>query len=269
MSHRLIISSTLLLFVIFSPLKALADFTLNSESSREAIVNSSRTKKFYSLDRVSSMVALGGSYDSDQNSKQYQLTSRYFYQSKRFINEVNFVREKEYTDRGTGKNKRYKALTSDLFDLSISNKIRLFDTNNYTAFYHRTVYDRLSTYYYDNQTALGFGRIFFNDKLEFDVSLGYQSTKNFGEKLNVIPSIRLNIKITDKLTLNQRGYWFINDRSTDSDLRTSLVYRLGRRTSFEIRHTFETRRYYGNTASSSEINQVRKLLTFGFIFDLN
>jgi len=268
MSHHLTTSFLLAFLAVFSS-PALADFVLNSESSREAIVNSSRTKKFYNIDRKSSMLAFGGGYDSDQNSKQYQLTSRYFYQSNRFINEINFVREKEYNDRGSSKSKRYKALTSDLFDFSISSKIRIFETNNYTALYNRTVYDRLSTYYYDNQTAVGFGRIFFNDKLEFDLSLGYQDTKNFGEKINIIPSIRLNLKLTDKLTFNQRGYWFISDQSMDNDIRTSLVYRLGRRTSFEIRHTFETRRYYGTSANSPEINQVRKLLTFGFVFDLN
>ena len=224
---------TILLLLYFSPALSFADYTHDSEISREAIVNSTRTKKFTTLDQLNNkLFALGGSYDSDQNSKQYQLTSRYFHQNYRFINEVNFVHETEYNDKGSGASKQYKAKTSELYDISFSSKARMFDTRNYGVLYHRTVYDRFSNYYYDSRNAIGLGRMFFDDRIEFDLSVGEQKSKNFSNQIEVIPSVRINLKLTEKLTFNQRGYWFVDSRSTDNDLRTGLVYRFSNKTSF-------------------------------------
>lgn len=94
---------TLLLLIIISLKSSFADYVHNSETSREAIVNSTRTKRFTDSDKMNnSFFALGGSYDNDQNSRQYQITSRYFQQSYRFINEINFLHETEFNDRGSG-----------------------------------------------------------------------------------------------------------------------------------------------------------------------
>lgn len=101
------------------------------------------------------------------------------------------------------------------------------------------------------------------------MSVGYQDTKNFDSKINIIPSIRMNFKLTDRLTFNQRGYWFINSDSVDNDLRTSLIYRFSPRISLELRHTFERRFYEMQKASAiTTANQVRNLFTFGLVFDL-
>lgn len=267
MKHH-IISPLFLFFLLFAN-NVFADYTHDSESSREAIVNSTRTKKFTALKNMSNkFFALGGSYDNDQNSRQYQATSRYFHQNYRFINEINFVHETEFNDKGSGKSKQYKTKTSELYDLSLSSKARIFDTRNYAVLYHRTVYDRFSNYYYDSRNAIGLGRMFFDDSVEFDLSIGEQKSKNFGNETEFIPSIRINYKITDKLTFNQRGYWFVDSRSTDNDLRTSFVYRMNNKSSFEVRHTFEQRRY-DDPAHHTVVNNVRNLFTIGFVFDLN
>ncbi len=261
LSYFFIISS----LSLFSS-KAFADFTRDSETSRQAII-STRLKKFYNSKKPINRIAIGGSYDFDQNSKQYQLVTRYFYQSYRFIHDLNFLHEVEYNDRGSGKNKQEKAKTSEFYDFSLSSKLRIFQTNNYAAFYQRTVYDDMSTYYYDRHTAIGIGRMFFDDAIEFDASVGYHDSKNYGHSLDFIPSIRINLKLTNKVTFNQRGYWYIDHRSVDNELKTSLIYRLGQRTSLELRHTFEQRRYEDEGSKHVE-NQVHNLFTIGMIFDL-
>ncbi len=270
MRHRF--SHILKLFAYFwiflsSPEIAFADFIINSEGSRQAIVNSARSKKFFTLDNTLSRLAIGGSYDTDQNSKQYQGTLRYFYQSNKAIHDINFLQEAEFSDSGSGKNKRSKTKTSELTDLALSSKLRFPQSNNYFAFYHRTAYDPFSNYYYDLHTAIGLGRMFFNDNFELDFSIGQHISKNFGTLIDFIPSLRLNFKLTKNLTLNQRGFWFLDKRSTDNELKTSLIYRLSPKTSFEVRHTYEQRRYE-DQSKRQVTNQVRNLTTFGMIFDL-
>jgi hypothetical protein len=254
------------LFFIFKPLPALAAFSENSETSRQAIV-APRTKKFYKVDEARQYLALGGTYTSDYNSAQYQLNSRYFYQSNRFINEANFMQQTDYKDAGSGKGKRYKTKTGQIYDGSLSSKAIIGETKNYGVFYHRTVYNKFSDYYYDNHTALGVGRMFFKDRIELDTSLGYHNTKNFGSAMSFISSIRVNLKLTDKLTFVQRGYWFVDERSADNELKTSLVYRLNQKLSFELRYSFEQRRY-DETEKSRVVNQQNKVATIGVVMDL-
>ncbi len=262
--HFFFCTCLFLLICVFPFKKAAADYTHDSEVSREAVINSTRTKKFYDLKVPDShLFAIGGSYDTDQNSKQYNFASRYLHQSYRFINEINFVQDTEYTDSGSGTKKRYKKKTSELYDLSLSSKTRIFDTRNYMVLYHRTAYDELSTYYYDVRNAVGFGRMFLNDSIELDLSVGEQNSKVFGNQVDLIPSIRINFKLTDKLTFNQRAYWFIDKDLSDNDVRTSLIYRFSAKTSFEVRHTFEQRRYVKNNVI---FNNVRSLVTFGLVF---
>jgi len=248
------------------PLEAFAIFTENSETSRQAIV-APRAKKFYKVDGAKQYLSLGGAYNSDYNSARYQLNSRYFYQSNRFIHEATFLQQTDYADAGSGKNKRSKVKTAEIYDAAIASKAIIGVTKNYGVFYHRTVYDKFSTYYYDHHTALGIGRIFFNDKIELDASLGYHQAKNFNNTISFIPSIRINLKLSDKLTFIQRGFWFVDNQSTDNELKTSLVYRLSQKLSFELRYTFEQRRY--NTSNKQVTNQESKAATVGLVIDLN
>ncbi len=239
---------------------------IDSETDREKLY-SFRNKRFFPTPSPKQTVSLGGSYISDYNSKQYELVSRYSYQSSRAINELNFKHETEYADTGSGANKKSYVKKSELYDFSFSSKVLIGDTKNYSVFYHRTIYDDLSKYYYDIHTAGGFGRIFFDGKLEFDISLGYQDVKAYGHKLDVIPSIRTNFKLSKRLTLVQRGYLFVDSESMDNELKTSLTYRVNERLSLELRHTFEQRRYEEDNKSEST-NLVNRNITVSLVFDL-
>lgn len=238
---------------------------ITSEANREDIV-SPRSRKLYKTDIARSYISIGAGQSSDYNSKNSQINGKYFYQNQNFINEFNFRHENKYGDKSVG-GKKYRTKTAELYDASISSKARLGDGQNYVVGYHRTIYDDLSAYYYDLQTAVGIGRMFFGGKIELDCSVGYHDVKSYGNEINFIPSIRTNIKITDNLTLLQRGYWFIDNESTDNELKTSLVYRVKKRTSLEFRHTFEQRRY--EDKENNVINRVSRIFTIGLVFDLN
>lgn len=263
MRHHVINLAFLLLFFF----DAKNSHAIDSESHREAVV-SRRSKKFYTSNRSRQYLAFGGSYSSDYNSKEYQLTSRYLYQSNKLINEFNFKNEHEYADKGSGSSKQYYLKKIELYDLSLSSKILLEDSKNYLVLFHRTIYDNLSKYYYDLRSAVGVGRIFFNNHLELDASIGYHDVKNYGYKMSFIPSLRSKFRITKKLTLVQRGYLYLDHESMDNGLRTSLLYRLSKKLSFEIRHNFEQRRYENDTDLEQE-NFVNRAITIGLVFDLN
>lgn len=262
-THRL----SAFLFISFVALQSPTEaFAVESRSDREAVV-APRTKKFYKSNSAKKYFSIGGSYISDYNSKEYQLTSRYLYQSHDFIHEINFQHESNYADTGSGKTKKYNVKKSELYDLMLSSKARLFNSQNYGVFFHRTMYDDLSKYYYDTRTAAGLGRMLFKEKIELDVSLGYHDIKNYGYEVDVITSIRTNFKLTDHITLIQRGYWFFDHESIDNQLKTSFVYRLSDKMSFELRHNFEKRRYEDDNRTVT--NQVSRSVTVGLIFDLN
>ena len=249
---------------LFAPSQALA---VDSRSDREKVI-SSRTRKFYKSNSVRKYISFGGKYQSNQSSKEKQLTSRYFYQSPKIINEFNFLNETYYSNQGSTPGKLHLVKRSELYDASISSKALISNSQNYGVFYHRTIYDDMSKFYYDLQTAAGLGRIFFNDKLELDASIGYHDVKAYGQKINFAPSIRSNLRLSDRITFNQRGYLFIDHESMDNELKTSLIYRIGSKLSIELRHTFE-KRTYDDKANRRKINEVNRTLTFGIIFDLS
>lgn len=181
---------------------------------------------------------------------------------------MNFQNDNDYADSGSAKNKRYDVKKSELYDFSLSSKARIKDSENYGVFFHRTMYDDLSKFYYDLHTAVGLGRMFFKEKLEFDISIGYHDIKTYGHEIDIIPSIRTNFKITKNLTLTQRGYWFLDHESMDNELKSSLVYRISDRMSLELRHTFEKRRYEEDDKNVTT-NLVNRSVTVGMVFDLN
>jgi len=258
-SLRLSLFITITFFI--TPAKA-----LDSESDRERIF-AAKSRKFYRSSRAAQSLLISGNKDSDYNSKSYQIDTRYYYQSDRQMHEVNFFQKTSYSNYGTTSGKNYLVKKSELYEGMISNKLILFDTKNYAAFYNRVDYDNLSTYYYDMRTAAGLGRIFFGDKIELDASIVYMDIKNSGSKSFLLPSFRANFPITKNVTLTQRGYWFIDYESMDSDVRTTLKYRLNNRISVSLNHIFEQRKY-GDVTKRSEINQTRRYLAFGLVFDL-
>jgi hypothetical protein len=251
------------LFFLFSELS----FAVESEAQREAIVTP-RSKKFFRGKQSKQYLSLGGIYSSDYNSKTYQLNSRYLFQSDKFVNEMNFEHETEYADRGSGTNKKYGIKTSELYDLALSGKGRIKDSNNYGVFYHRSIYDEFSNYVYDGRIAAGLGHMFFGDKFEWDLSMSYHDVKEYGSEVDVVTSWRANFKITDNITFIQRAYWFFNHESIDNQFRSSIVYRIRERLSFEVRHNFEQRRYEEDN-KNRVTNLVNRSVTIGLVFDLN
>jgi hypothetical protein len=263
MQRRIILHIATTCLIIFN----FDSFAIESKSNREALV-SPRSKKFYKSNSSRKYLSFGGNHTSDYNSKSYELNSRYLYQSQNFIHEINFQNENKYSDSGSGANKKYQIKTSELYDFSIASKARIKSSQNYAVFFHRTIYDDLSKYYYDLHTALGLGRMFFKERVELDLSFGYQDVKTYGNKVDFIPSIRTNFKITQNLTLIQRGYLFIDHQSADNQLKNSLVYRLNEKMSLELRHNFEQRRYKQDNKKLIT-NQINRSTTFGLVFDLN
>ena len=260
---KLVFSALIFLCIFFNANNSLA---IESRSTREAIV-SPRTKKFYKGSRAKQYLSLTGNYSSDNNSRNYQATSRYLYQSANFIHEFNFDHEVKYADVGSGKKKQFDIKTSELYDTTFASKARILASNFYGVLYHRTIYDDMSSFYYDNRTATGFGYIFFKDKLEVDLSTSNHVMKNLGSEIDYILSTRLNYKFWENFTLNQRSYFFIDRYSLDNEFKTSLIYRLNQKLSFEIRHNFENRRYR-DAPHKPLINNVSRSINVGFVFDL-
>jgi len=252
------------LFVVFLFAEA---FAVEPTSQREAIV-APRAKRFYKSSRARQYLSFGGSYSSDYNSRQYQLVSRYLYQGERAIHEGNFKQQTDYSDSGSGSKKQYDAKKSELYDFSWSTKALFKDSKNYGVLYHRTIHDGFTKYSHDSRNAIGIGRLFLKERLEWDVSLGYHDVQHYGSEADLITSWRANFKLSEKITLVQRAYLFFDKTSTDSDFKTSLVYRIGEKLSFELRHNFERRNYIddGDTAAT---NLASRSITIGLIFDLN
>lgn len=251
--------------LVFLPLSSA--FAIDNIANRKRIA-SSKSKKFYQNGQSSRTLLLAGDYDSDENSKQYQLDARYFFQSYRQMHEVDFLHQTQYANLGTTPGRAYLVKKSDQYDVEISSKIRLKQTNNYLALYSRSDYDELSKYYYDLRNAVGVGRIFFNDKLELDGSIGYRNVKAYGNGVFFVPSMRLNIRFSPKFTLIHRGYVFIDHEGFDDEFKTSLRYKLSKTVSFEVNHTFDQRRYEDD-ANSREVIQIHRFFSMGLVFDLN
>ena len=249
----------LFLFLLFAPNPALG---LDSESDREKIVTA-KSRKFYRSSRAIQSLLLSGNKDSDYNSKSYQLDCRYYYQSDKQMHEINFFQKTSYSSS----TKTDLEKKNELYDAMVSNKFMIGESKNYGVLYNRVNYDELSSYYYDLRTAAGFGRIFFEDKIELDASIGYLDIKNSGSKTFLLPSIRLNFPITRNLTFTQRAYWFIDYESMDDEIKTTLKYRINNRVSLALNHILEQRKYT-DAKTNGATNQTRRYVSVGFVFDL-
>ena len=260
-SYTIFFAIALILIAFIEPKNCAA---IESKTNRREIVTK-RSRKFLNTPKKRQFLAIGGLYASDHNSRDFDFNLRYFLKSQKYVNEINFTNENQYRDSGYGENKRYKVKKSQRYDLVLSSKIKIENSNNYLAIFHRTLFDHLSNYYFDIQNAAGIGKSLLRQKIEFDISLGYNNTRFEGNKINFIPSIRANFKINKKLKLILRGYWFIDNESFDNNLKTRLIYKMSKQTSIELRHNFEQRRY---EIDGKITNQVNKNVNFGVIFSL-
>lgn len=241
-------------------------FAVDSESDREKIV-SAKARRFSKSNYVNQSLLVSGNYDSDQNSKEYHIDSRYYYRSNKQMHELYFFHNSDYANLGTGKGKNYLVKKSERYDATLSSKFIIADSNNYVTLYSRANYDDLSSYYYDLRNAVGFGRIMFNDNVEFDTSIGYTDVKEYGSKIFILPSVRLNLRLTEKLSFTSRGYFFLDHEGIDNDLRSSLKYKIGKNVSIALNHIFEKRRYAEQ--GENTVNQARRYVSVGLVFDLN
>ena len=237
-----------------------------SKSPREAVI-SSFNKRFYQSNRVRQYLAFAGSYNSDYNSKSYQLNSRYLFQNPNYTHEISVLHEVDYADTGSGKTKKYDVKKTELYDLTASSKARLGESANYGVFYHRSLYDKFSNLLYDHRTAIGLGRAFNNEKIELDFSLAYRDVKADTFEIDYLSSLRLTHKFSSKISMIQRSYIFFGKSLYDEEYRTSLVYRLNNKVSLELRHNFEKRRY-SDFPKRVNVNQISRGVTFGMVFDL-
>lgn len=240
---------------------------LNNKSDRSAIA-SEKTRKFLkNYYPVRKRISISAYRDSDYNSTDYRLQIGHRYQSARMINNFDFDHEVKYRDLGTSVGKTVQTKRSEIYDLLMSSKIRILEQNNYVALYHRTIYDDMSDYYYDLQSAIGFGRFFLDQNLEFDLSIGYRDVKRFGYNVNFIPSFRFRIDLTERFRIVNRSYLFIDHESMDNDFKTSFIYDFTENLSGQLTHDFEQRRYEDDLKKREVINRVDRRITLGLIYN--
>ncbi len=251
------------IFFIFIADKCLA-IDQETPGERKAIA-SEKNRTFDRNNKVRQFMALSGYRDSDYNSKDYNLSGRYGYTSNRNVAYIKFEHESRYKIQvkvARGVPTKY----SELYDVTLSDKIRILEQKNYVALYHRTQYDDMSDYYYDLRTAVGLGRFFKDQDIQFDLSLGYRDVKNYGNIMNVIPSLRVKFDLTDKLQFVQRGFFFIDHESIDNELITKLIYKIDSKISLQLTHDYEQTRYEDDTKRKMPINRVSRRTTIGIIY---
>lgn len=256
----------LILVVPFCYLLDAKSAEIESETQRETYI-SSRARRLYKGDFTRSYVSLGGIYLSDNNSKSYQLNSRYFKQSSRKIIEFTFNHQTEYSEKFTKDKKLISSKSKELYDGSAFTKSAIKESKNYLAAYHRSIYNPLSDYKYDYRYALAIGRELLGGNLELDFGPSYHGAENYGRSVDFATSWRIRSKITDQLSLLNRGYLFIDHESIDSEIRTSFIYRLKNDFSVEVRHNFERRRYEKSNKNTKE-NLLNRSVTFGVIVEI-
>lgn len=264
--YELIIINFFLVFFLSNYFSTKALAQQESKSPREAVL-SSFNKRFYQSNRVRQYLAFAGSYNSDYNSKSYQFNSRYFFQNPNYTHEISVFHEVDYADTGSGKTKKYDVKKVESYDLTASSKARLGESLNYGVFYHRSLYDKFSSFLYDHRTAVGIGRAFNNEKIEFDFSLAYRDIKSDTFEIDYLSSLRLTHKFNNKISVMQRSYIFFGKNLYDEEYRTSLLYRLNNKVSLELRHNIEKRRY-SDYPKRVNVNQISRGITFGMVFDL-
>ena len=136
----------------------------NSQTDRSRVV-APRNDRFNRNDRVRKYINFSGEYESDQNSKQYVVSTGHFYRSNKWINETDFLYQKDYSQKSAN-NYELKP-SSELYDFQMSSKIVIPDTQDYIVLYTRDKYNPLSTYYYDLINDARVGRMFFDDLFEY------------------------------------------------------------------------------------------------------
>ncbi len=263
MSHYKLITQALLLLLAIN--FSNKSFAIDNNQTDRARVISPRNERFYKSNRIRQYVNFGGEYESDENNKQYVFSLGHFYRSSKLINEVDFLHQVDYVERSSQQNQLIK--TSELYDFQISSKAIIKDGRDYLVFYNRSKYDDLSSYYYDVTTAVGVGRMFFDDRLEIDVGIGHSNVKEFDQKTSFVPSFRTEFDITKNIHFIQRGYAFFSDQAHDYQLRSRIQYPISQRLYLQLSYDIDKRRY-SDKNKNIRINEVHRRAVLGFRYDL-
>jgi hypothetical protein len=214
---------------------------LESEGEREKLIGNNVRKINKNSKNNLTTFSLIGNYQSDYNSKSYEIGSRIFCKKPQYNLNIDISHSNNWADTGSGKKKIILAKKSELYDAQITSKILILQSPYYIATYNRGIYDDLSTYYYDSRHAIGFGKI-FNNIIEVDLNIGKRYSKNFESATLLAPSFRLNWQINNLQFLN-RSYFFTNREISDSESRSTIRYYIHKNLAIELNHDIDKRRY--------------------------
>lgn len=246
-----------------------------------------RNERFYKSDITRHFLSLSGEYDSDENSKQTIIDLNHFYKSRKIISDIVLRSETLYENVSqtfSVENKQHLEKESDEYRAIIAEKILLFDTDNYFVLFNETRYDdEADSAYYDITTAAGFGRMFFNDRLEIDLAYGFSRGKQITDttfkgydrrdyhRQIFVPAFRTEFLLFDKVRFIQRGYFYYSSKIESYYLTTRLQYPISDRIYIQLSHLFDRRDYNIYDDDTQYLhgvrNEVRRQLLLGFRFD--
>ncbi|MDA9231114.1 DUF481 domain-containing protein [Rickettsiales bacterium] len=224
-----------------------------------------KKNSFYKNPKSKQYIFLGGGYDSDYNSYEYDINAAYKYKSHKFIHEIDFLHE--VTHSSTTKTPMKKK--EELYDLEISNRMILLNSKNYLNIYNRLQYDEFSDFYYDYAAASGLGRLFFNGNLEASLNLGHQDIKETGSQKVLLAMINAKFKLNDIVKIAFKGDLIGQEEDYDEKLKSILSLRLRKRLSLQLVHKYERNRYIKTTKTygRQDINRVKRSIYLRFKYD--
>lgn len=226
-----------------------------------------RNQSFTKSEKVRQFVAIGGNFSSDQNSRKRDVTAAYRYKSNKFVHEFEFLNRVEYADvNQKSSGQKMMIQTEDLYDMELSSKMMIKDSNNYLNYYNRSKYDDLSNYYYDITNVGGIGRIFKDGDIEADINIGYNEVKNYNSEVVINPTLRVRCNITKDLTFISKGYLFQRENSYTEQLKSRLSYRMSDKKVFlELINNYEKNRYHSDNGKVT--NNINRTIIFRVRYD--
>ncbi len=241
-----------------------------------------RATRFYKKeDKVYHFIAFSGEYDSDEDSKQTLIKLDHYYRSDKFISDIEMSLDTIYEEqRPANSNDRNKYLIKerDLFKLISSQKFLLID-DWYGIFFNETRHDNEGdSAYRDIVVSGGLGRMFFDRRLEVDLSWGQATGRNITDTTHessrrnykrslFIPSYRMEFLLTDDLRFVSRGYYYSSDAITSYYFNSRLQYKISKKVYLQLSHLFDKREYdlYDRRSLEFErgVNEIRRQTVFG------
>lgn len=243
-----------------------------------------RNERFFRNRVTRNFISASGEYKSSESSKQYAFNIDHFFKNQYWISDIELQSKTVYEANSSSKKERVKE--SDFYKAIISEKIRIFDSNNYFILFNESRYDNeADSSYYDIVTSVGLGRSFFNDSFEVDCSYGIAKAKDinsishhntrtrFDYQRDVLTtSFRSEFILFDNIKYVQRGYTYFSEDIDSYYLNSRLLYPINRKLYLQISHIFNKRTYEKYNKFSIpiyKINEIDRQLYLGFRFDFS